>query len=272
MKSFANLVALPFVLAALLFLYLGWVVDSDYAIWMAPFVVVAAVIYVFSPQINWWWFSKHPPELDEGQRKLLERFHGFYRRLKEADKKRFRERTALFIMGTDWDAFAMPDESMPADVLLGIASQAVMVGFKKEEFLFHKFEKVIVYPFPFPTPEYPFNHASELYEADGCMILSAEQVMLAYLHPATWYNVAVHEYARTFVLTYPDEPYPALDGEDVWANLETVSGMPRDRVEAVIGLTDVPVLAVAIHHYFAFPEKFREVMPDEYAQLKTIFA
>ncbi|MCC6410747.1 MAG: zinc-dependent peptidase [Saprospiraceae bacterium] len=272
MKSFANLVALPLILTALFFLYLAWAFDSDYAIWMTPFVVSAAVVYVFSPQINWWWFSKHPPELDEGQRRLLERFHGFYRRLTETDKKRFRERTAMFMLGTDWDPLAFPEDDMPADVQLGIAAQAVMIAFKKEEFLFHKFEKVIVYPFPFPTPEYPFNHASELYEADGCLLFSAEQVMLAYLQPAKWYNIAVHEYARAFAITYPDEAYPALDGPEVWDHLEKVSGIPRDRVEAVIGLTDVPVLAVAIHHFFAFPERFQELMPAEYAQLKQIFA
>jgi Mlc titration factor MtfA (ptsG expression regulator) len=272
MKSFANLIALPFILIALFFLYLAWSIDSDYALWMTPFVVGAAVIYVFSPQINWWWFSKHPPELDEGQRMLLERFNTFYRRLTEADKKRFRERTAMFILGTDWEPLAFSDEVLPADVQLGIAAQAVMIGFKKEDFLFHKFEKVIVYPFPFPTPEYPFNHASELYEADGCLIISAEQVMLAYLQPSKWYNVAVHEYARAFSITYPDEPYPALEGTEVWEKLEAVSGMPRDRVEAVIGLTDVPVLAVAIHHYFAFPDRFQELMPAEYAQFKQIFA
>jgi hypothetical protein len=136
MKSFANLIALPFILIALFFLYLAWSIDSDYALWMTPFVVGAAVIYVFSPQINWWWFSKHPPELDEGQRVLLERFNAFYRRLMEADKKRFRERTAMFILGTDWEPLAFSDEVLPADVQLGIAAQAVMIGFKKEDFLF----------------------------------------------------------------------------------------------------------------------------------------
>ncbi len=271
MKSFANLVALPFIALALVFLYLAWDVDSAYAPWMIPFVLGAALVYIFSPQINWWWFSKHPPELDEGQRRLLEGFHTFYRSLNHADRIRFRQRTALFIMGTDWDPFAMPDEVLPADVQLSIAAQAVMLTFRKEQFLFEKFEKVIVYPFPFPTPEYPFSHASELYEPDGCLIFSAEQLMLAWMQPRVWYNVAIHEYARAFALTYPNEAFPPLDTPDVWERLETVSGMPRDRVEAVIGLTDVPVLAVAIHHFFQFPEAFREQMPHEYTQFKTVF-
>ena len=271
MKSFANLVALPFILLALLFLYIAWSVDSDYAIWTVPFVVSTAVVYVMAPQINWWWFSKHPPELDSGQITLLERYHGFYRRLTDADKKRFRERTALLIMGADWDPFAMPEEAMPDDVKLSIAAQAAMITFKREELLFRKFEKVIVFPFPFPTPEYPFNHASELYEADGCLIFSAEQVMMAWLNPIKWYNVAVHEYARAFTITYPDEKYPALDGPKVWDTLETVSGMPRNNVEIVIGLTNVPILAVAIHHYFLFPDRFHDLMPQEYKQFKQIF-
>lgn len=268
---FANLIALPFVLLSLVFLYLAWDVDSDYAVWIVPCVLMSAVVYIFSPQINWWWYNKRPPELSAGLRALLERFGVFYNRLDTAGKLKFRQRTALFTMATDWDPMGWPDETIPPDVQAIIAAQAVTLTFHKEKFLFDPFEKVIVYPGPFSTPEYPFDHASELYAADGCLLFSAREVMKAFAEPASWYNVGLHEYARVYERAYPLAPWPTFDEETIWEKLETISGMPRAHVESVIGLAGTETLPVAVHHYFVFPERFREGLPEIYKVFGEIF-
>lgn len=271
-QMFANYLAAPFVGGAILFLYLSWTQDNELAPWIIPFVVVSAVIYAFSPQINWWWYNRHPQELSPGLIGLLDRCCGFYRRLKTADKKRFRERVGLFRMGTDWEPTGWPDDILPPDVELVLAAQAVTLTFHKPTFLFEKFEKVIVYPRPFPTEEYQFAHASELFEPDGCLLFSAEQAMKAFLQPSQWYNIGLHEYAKAYVLTYPGEPYPELPEEGIWEKLQAASGMPREHVESVIGLAGVDPLPVAIHHYFIFPEKFRAVLPETAEALDRVFA
>jgi len=268
---FSNYLAAPFVFLALAFLYAAWKVDSDYSVWIAPFVVMAALIYIFAPQINWWWYSRRPPKLAPPLADMLQRFSGFYQRLGSAEKQKFRDRVALFCMGTDWEPMAFEGESVPNDVQMVLAAQAVTLTFGKSQFLFDKFEKVIVYPRPFPTPEYPFEHASELYAPDGCLLFSAEQVMLAFTEPAKWYNVGLHEYAKAFVLTYPDEPYPAFDAEDVWEKLQAISQMPRTHVESVIGTAGVEALPVAIHHFFLFPGQFKATFPKEAQVLSAIF-
>lgn len=268
---FSNYLAIPSVLLSLLFLYLAWEVDSEYSIWIAPCVVLSAVIYIFSPQINWWWYNRRPPRLEPGLISLLERFCGFYRRLSPGEKERFRGRVALFRMGTDWEPMAFEEEAVPADVQLVLAAQAVMLAFGRPALLFDKFEKVIVYPRPFSTPEYPFDHASELFEPDGCVLFSAEQLMRAFAEPSNWYNVGLHEYAKVYALTYPGEPYPNFEAEDVWEKLQTVSQMPRGHVESVVGIAGVDALPVAIHHYFVFPERFREVFPEEAKVFDGIF-
>lgn len=269
---FSNYLAAPFVFLAIIFLYLSWEVDREYyPIWLIPFVVIATLIYVFAPQINWWWYNRRPPKLEPGLASLLERFSGFYQRLSPPNKQKFRDRLVLYRMGTDWEPMAFEEETVPSDVQFVLAHQAVMLTFNRKRFLFDKFEKIIVYPFPFATPEYPFDHASELYEPDGCLLFSAKQVMQAFSEPAEWYNVAVHEYARAFVLTYPGEPYPAFAEEETWEKLQAVSGMPYRHVESVVGIKGVEALPVAIHHYFIFRERFREVFPEEAASLDRIF-
>jgi hypothetical protein len=126
--------------------------------------------------------------------------------------------------------------SLPPDVQLAIAAQAVILTFHREQFLFDKFEKIIVFPRPFPTPEHPYDHASELHETDGCLLFAAEQVMLGFVKPTQWYNVAMHEYAKAFVLKYPGAAWPVFSEETAWEKLEATSGMPRSHVESVIGL------------------------------------
>ncbi len=269
---FSNYLAAPFVLSALFFLYLAWEKDTNWAVWMIPFVIIAALIYVFAPQLNWWWYSRKPPKLEPELTKLLERFSGFYKKLSERDKKKFRDRLVLFRMGTDWEPMAFEGESVPTDVQFALSHQAVMLTFNEEKFLFDQFEKVIVYPRPFPTPEFPFDHASEMFVPDGCLLFSAEQVMLAFSEPAMWYNVGLHEYAKAFVHTYPDKNWPAFSEEEAWAKLESVSGMPRAHVESVIGIAGVEALPVAIHHFFIFAERFQAVFPEENAALKSIFS
>lgn len=268
---FANKLLIPFVLLAALFLGLAWAVDDRFSIYFVPCLVVAALIFILSPQINWWWYSRNPPDLSAELRALLERCSGFYQRLPAEERRRFRGRVALFNLGTDWEPLAFPDDVLPADVQMAIAAQAVSLGFWRERFLFDKFEKIIVFPRPFPTPEHPYDHASELHEADGCLLFSAEQVMRAFAQPLKWYNVALHEYAKAFVLQYPDEPWPDFSEETVWERLEALSGMPRVHVESVIGLAGVDALPVAIHHHLLFPERFAAAFPDEHRVLESVF-
>ena len=268
---FANKIMLPFVLIAALFLVLAWTVDDSYSIYFVPFLVIAALIFILSPQINWWWYSRNPPELSLELRTILERSFGFYRRLSKAEQRRFRGRVALFNMGVDWEPLAFPEDFLPPDIQVAIAAQAVALTFRREQFLFDQFEKVIVFPRPFPTPEYPYDHASEMHEVDGCLLFSAEQVMKGFVKPTEWYNVAMHEYAKVFRLKYPEEAWPGFSDETVWAHLELVSGMPRAHVESVIGVAGVDAFPVAVHHFFIFPERFAAVFKQENQEFSKIF-
>lgn len=260
---FSSRLAAPFVIGALIVLYMTWTEGSHWAIWMAPMVLVSALIYVFSPQINWWYYSRYPRPLPEHQQQLLARHLGFYNRLDAPGKQRFEARIQLFMMGTDWMPLGWPDgrEQVPIDIQLALASQAVSLTWNMEDVLLTPFEQVVVYPRPFPSPEYPFAHASEMYAPDGCLIFSAEQVMQAFVQPTIWYNVGLHEFAKAMVMRYPELPWPRVD--DVWEKLDLVSNMQRAHVESVIGLAGVDALPVMMHHYRIFPERFREVFPSE---------
>jgi hypothetical protein len=261
---FANLLALPFLAGTLAFLYLAWKVDNSYAPYMVPFLIIGALIFILSPQINWWWYSRNMPRLSKGLKELLQRFCGFYQQLSPQEKTQFEGRVGLFRMGVNWTPIGWPEDILPPDVELALSAQAVALTFRREKFLFDKFEKVIIYPKPFPSPEHPYPHASELFAPDGCLIFSAEHAMRAFFNPGKFYNVGL--------LTYPDENWPLLDAEQGWEALEKASGMSRAHVEQVVGIAGLDALPVAIHHYFLFPATLKLHLPEVHVSLEKIFS
>ena len=260
---FSNKIIAILALPTLFFLYLSWQVDEKYAPWIIPFLVAAALVYILKNEIDWWWHAKHPPKMAQALVALLERFCGFYRELDDLGKQKFCERVALFSMGTDWMPMGWPEDELPTDVKTAISAQAIMLTLHRPVFLFEKFEKVIVYPRPFPTEQHQFAHASELYEPDGCLLFSAEQIMRSFAEPTKWYNVGLHEYAKAFILTYPNEVWPDFSESDVWERLEQASGMSKQLVKSVVGLPDIAVLPVSIHHYFTQKKSFSTLFPLE---------
>jgi hypothetical protein len=265
----ARIVSFPFAIGALFFLYLTWEHDESYSLYIIPFVVMGAILYVFSPQINWWWYSRNPPELDEPLRKVLQKTNSFYQKLSAEGKTKFRNRMALFMIGNDF----MPQvvDSVPEDVKGVIAANAVQLTYGMENFLFPKFEKVVVYPKPFPSPQYPRKfHASEIFEEDGVVLFSAEQLMKSFLQPNGFYNIGLHEYAKVFKASNPDITFPDL-GEDIWQKLEMISGFSEEFVTKWINLEVISPGPVSIAHFFAFPEKFKAILPDLYAAYQDIF-
>lgn len=270
-QSFAHLVAAPFLLAAVLILYYAWTHNGAGAGWLVATLVPAAIVYVMAPQINWWWYSKRPPLLEPPMVQMLDRCSTPYQRLDAVCKQRFRERVALFRMGTEWTPLGWPEERVPADVQLALSAQAIALTLHKPVFLFKAFEKVIVYPNAFHSPEYPFLHGSELYQPDGCLIFSAEHVIKAFVKPNEFYNVGLHEYAKVFIRTYPDEAWPDVSAADAWERLEQVNGMTRGYIESVIGLAGVEALPVCIHHHFNFPEQLAAAWPEVSEILRAIF-
>jgi hypothetical protein len=273
---FAYYLALPFALIAAAVWFYAHQHDGVNSFWFVPFLVVCGLIFILSPQINWRWYSKHPPVLEPGVVKILEQAHPFYRSLDIVGKKRFRDRLALTRMATDWATNGMPEDNLPSDLQSAIAAQSVCVTWGKETFLFKAFEKVVVAPQPFFTPNYPFAHSTEHFIPDGCVLFSADRIMAAFMQPQQVFNVALYEYARVFRYTYPqdiDASTAALSAGWDWSKLEQVSGpsMTFDAISKVLLLPDVDDFAVAVHHYFTFNDRFKVVFPAESGWLDGLF-
>ena len=267
----SRILAIPFVIMALAGLYMAWEVDANFSALLVPGVLGLAVVYTFSPQIDWWWSKRNPPDVAEPIKLMLEKGCKFYQALNPDDRRTFRQRVAMFIMGTEF----MPQgsETVPEDLKAMIAASAVTLTFGQEQLLFPKFENVVLYPRPFPTPQFPTKfHASEIFEEDGVVLFSAEQLAHGFMQSDLYYHIGLHEYAKIFQLAYPNEPWPDLD-ESAWPRLEQISGFSREAIVRWINLdpNDIPPLPVSISHFFCFPERFKEVWPELFDLYHLIF-
>jgi Mlc titration factor MtfA (ptsG expression regulator) len=265
----ARLLSIPFIIGALVYLFLAWEVHEDYSYYIAPFVIVLAVILVLSPQINWWWYKRFTPRLDPRLALMLQQHMPYYQQLTPENKKQFRDRVFLYIEGHDFSAQAMDD--VPEDVKLVIAASAVQLTFGFDDFLLDRFEKIIIYPKPFPSPQYPRNfHASEIYEEDGVILYAAEHLMLGFMQPKQYYNIALHELVKAFRVQYPNIEFPELP-DDIWEKMETVSGFSKEAIHRWINLEGLSPIPISIVHFFMYPQAFQAVLPDLFELYTRLF-
>lgn len=264
----ARILSIPIVIFLAIAVYLAFAIDGRYSMWIVAPLILLAAIWVLSPQINWWWYKRNPPDVAAPIRQFLFQYP-FYQRLPEGEKKRFRNRMALFMMGNDFIPQIMKE--VPEDIKAMVAANAVTVTFGQNDFLFPKFENVIINPKPLPTLQYPEKyHASEIYEPDGVVLFSAEQLVRGFLESTRYFNIGLYEYAKVFRISYPQFTYPRFD-ESIWEMLERISGFSKEWIEQWINLSDIDPTAVSIAHFFTFPEQFLKELPEVYEIYRSIF-
>jgi hypothetical protein len=263
------LLALPLVITAIGVLYLAWERDPGVAWYLIPLVIIILLIYSFSPQIDWWWARRNPPELEPELRRMLNLQAPFYQKLSPEDKERFRHRVAWTELALNFIPQGM--ESAPADVRFAVAASAAQVSFGMEEFLFGSYENIVLYKHPFPSPQHPEDwHSSEIFDEDGVLMFSAQHLVLGFVNPKQYFPSGLYEYARLFRRIYPDRNYPSP--ESIQLNtLEKISGFTSDAVQKWIGLPHVDTFGMAGAYYFAYPERFQKFWPEGYEQLRKTF-
>ena len=265
----ARLISIPFLLLTALFVYLTLEQDESFSVYIAISVVFLAVIYTLSPQINWWYYRRRPPELDATIRSLLTQHFGFYNQLTVAEKQRFRQRMALYLMAVEFIPKGW--ERLPEDIKAVVAANAVWITFYQADYLLPKFEKIVVYTTPFPSPNYRETiHASETFEEDGVLLFSAPQLMAAFIQPELHYNIVLHEYVKVYRLHYPMTSYPS-EAEVSWTTLEQISGFNREAIETTVGLPPLHSATVSGVLYFTHGEQMQQTAPRLYERWSTVF-
>lgn len=266
----SKIISFPFLMLALYYLYMAFeYAGGDYAYYLVFCVLVLAVFYIFSPQIDWWYYQKRPPRLPNPVRHLLHTKVDFYQNLSPEKQTLFRNRMGLYRHAVEFMPQAM--EEVPLDIQYAIAASVVTLTLNQEDFLLSKFEHIIVYPHPFPSPQHPEDwHSSEHFEEDGAILFSIDHLMKGFLESKKYFHTGLYEFARIYQTSYPDKNYPVFTTE-IWPKIEQVSGFKREGIEKWIGLPEVDLYAICVVLYFVFPKRMAAIMPDATSELEKIF-
>jgi hypothetical protein len=244
----------------------SWIHDGGYSLWVLPPIVLLAAVYVLSPQIDWYFYKKFPPRLDVVQRQILERGCTFYIALNAEKKLIFEQRCFLMLLAIDFES--QSEENLPEDFKLMAILPAVMLTFEDEDFIFSGYEKMVIYPQAFPSPQYPNNfHHSETFAEDGVLLFSAQAIFQSYVDPKNHYPVAAHEWSKIFISQRGTRDWPQED-ESWWEILGQISGWDKSCIFQCIGRPDIELLPVVLVHLLYFPIPSIEKFPDIYALVR----
>ncbi|NJB87168.1 hypothetical protein GGR26_002945 [Lewinella marina] len=230
--------------------------------------LAAAGAYTLAPQLRWWFWKRHPPDLPTDLAPLLDRFP-LYRSLDLAGKRDFRRRTFLLREATDFQGMAI--ETVPADVRLMVAASAATITFYREEFLLPGFENVIFYPHQFPTPEHDVLHASEMYPGDGVIIWTLKYFLRSAIEPHKYLQLGFYEYARALFHIDAGVRSAVAAQSLTWEEIHRLTDFSESALKGFIGLEDIDRNAVTLAVFHSHPEGFAHRYPERFAALHDFF-
>lgn len=234
---------------------------------LLPIVLIGGALSL-APQLRWWYWKKHAPDLPVDLAPLLDRFD-LYRRLGLEGKREFRRRT--FLLRERFHFHGQAIEELPPDIPVMAAASAATVGFHREDFLLGDYETVVFYRHYFPTPEHDVLHCSELHPGDGAIIWTLNVFLRSCIEPKKYLHLGLYEYGRAMLNLEPalrsrlDEL--ALDYQQV----ARLSGFSEAILKKFIGLEELDLTAITLVLYFTHREELDMLHADLLAQLDDLF-
>jgi hypothetical protein len=269
----SHVIAAPFALLLFYILYQTFFnKDDSLLIYGLIPTIILVLLYLFQPQINYWWLSKHPIKLEDKVLKMLNKTNHMYRNMNSEQKIEFENRLSLYAEGNAFMSKGMDqDFDVPYDVKLMTAQIPVTMMWNNKDRFLKAFERIVIYKHPFPSPKFKFLHTAETDIEDGVIIFSLEHAEAAFLQPEQFYNVAWYAYAEAFVKAYPNEDYPEID-DDTWSIIEKVQGLTQEKIMNTLGYESVDILPILISSYFYDAKKLASLNPTLHKSLQDIFS
>ncbi len=272
MKTPSRLIIVVCLLFAVAFAYTSWKMGLENTpVYIIPLIVLMATAFVMAPQIDWWWYRRNPRDIDPMLGNLFQKHLTFYQNLNEADKLRFRQRVDLYLMTVEFIVPSQNEEKViPEDLKHWVSAYRTMTTWGKEKIENEKFEKIVAYMNPFPSPQHPHDfHACESFEEDGVLLFALAPMIHSITAPSQCFNPVLYEFCKVFQTTYWSK-HPELN-ESHWADLEQISGFSKEQIHKTIGLPDMDIRGVAMSFYILFPQRFKRFLPNQAEGLKETF-
>lgn len=262
-RSLSNVLYFILAVSCLLMFFFTYDDNGKAFIWIFIPVVLLVAVYAGQAQLDYWWMTNHPVPLDQPILDWLEKFGYFYLSLGESDKKTYENRLSNYLFARDFKLVGRKEQrDLPEDIKAVIASQAIHLTFGQDDFLLDDYDRIFVYPHPFPSPQFPHLHQVETENIDKVIILAMDQAMHGVARPKENYNIALHAYAEAFMHAYPQKEFPEVHKEGWQPAVETL-GLSKEQILTTCGHEMVDLRAVHMVAYLSNKEKYKTLCPME---------
>lgn len=269
--NFSRIIAFPFVIWFAVVLYITMETSNyDLSYWIIPPFVIIAIIFIMTPQIDYWWLERHPVPLDPEAKAWLNKFDPIYPKLSEDDQKKYEARMSLFLSGKEFIAMGKKQESVPEDIKLAISHLAIGMSLFRDEFLFKNLDRFVIYKHPFPSPRYQFLHTLETHVEDGVMVLSLEHLSAAIMDPKSYFHVGQLAFAEIFIKQNPTIEWSGISTMG-WSEIEKITEFKKEQVLSVLGFENYDELPIVLSCFFSHRSRFKELFPSASKYLSEIF-
>lgn len=221
---------------------------DDLIIWFGLSLVILVIAYTFQFQIDQLMIRGLPQKLDEPMRQMLMATSPQFSNMSPQNRAMAEDRMKRWVIRKEF--INKNEQDAPEDVKYILAWYAILLTMHQSAYVYDKIDRIVFYHHPFLTPAHQDDvHVFELEAEDGTIIISVPHLIRGHMEKGI-YNIALHAMAEAYRACYLKQSIPWH--ADIWKNLEEISTIPRQRIEAYIGLPIGDPWPVAVHHQFMY--------------------
>jgi len=270
-QSLARIIAFPFAITLIFaFSYSEFDFEGPMTLAVLGCLIALALLYVFHNQIDQWWWTKRPPQLDVPVKAWMKRFSPYYNNLSENELSSFESAMSVFIKTKEYTLKADRDFQLEEDIKGIIAHEFMRVGQNLPERTYPKLDYIVLYNHPFGSPKIQVLHSMELNREDGVVILSKELAVNGFIQPSTYVNISLLAAIMTFVWHHPRLDYPSVT-EFTAEGITEAHKIDLNVILQTIGLDHINKIDLLIFCFFLYPEQTKELDENLYDQLFKLF-
>jgi hypothetical protein len=263
--QFSRLLGIPILIFICI---LGYFILKNDWVYLSIYIGIAfvslAIIFVFSPQIDYWWWSKYTPKLNKPVQKIFSEFKPEYLSLSQDRKRLFDRRIFLYTRGQDFE-FKDIDGS-PEDLKAIIAYYPVMLSLNRKEFLLAPFDKIVLFRKKFLSPSLKQEHASEANLDDKVMIFALDYLVAAFRNPVSYFDIALYEFVQVYEHLFKSLSEIVIQTSDI-DEMRLHKMWHPELLKSGLGYDKVDLLAMTVVNLYTFSEIFKEQLPDLYSRM-----
>ena len=270
-SSLSIILAVPFLIALAILLPLSFSHEyRDFMGWLIVPVIILTFLYTFRPQIDYWWIQRQRMGLDPPLMEWLMDNSKFYKSLTDEEKQKFEQRASLFLDSKDFKLKATEDHKVPEQYKLLSIHEALRITWKLDDFLFKNYDRIVLYPHAFPTPDHKYLHPCEVHAVDGILLMSKPHLINGFVNTDQYFNIGLYTWITAHMKDSKLEGYPMINALEI-NDLDSLLPYSTEKIKELIGERLFLSQAMFAYAFFTYPVKFKRSFSEYHRAFCKVF-